>query len=1166
MLSLLVAHGRLKDKDVKKLCSDYPKVKQGDSVFVSVKGNVKKVGVAGTIGADTIVVLPKHPNLHPRKSALGSSSPASTNQCATAGVEVETPTGEDVPIANVMHGDAVICTDHQIKAAKVHAKSTYPGAKCEPVITREPGISEERAVFVAKFMRSDTVVESVDASLANAAKGVKYRLKQRRFPLWRRLCNVMVAAKLKPVSWGYFWGLTSDKKQYELVTADNCCCGTCRDLGFQNYEELREIIKLLAAAIERVSNDTHKLESSAELLKRVDKEEEYRSTIYRTHLKNEDACASHCLTYLLSSANDRRFCKQCTHTRTDGTIGETPETWDAYHRRGGHLEDKEDPQEASGNKRQKKAKKPQGRAAVPQDWNDQCECCAGVAGKTEEIGVLYKCSYCNVVAHKQCIERTHNDLDGKEDWTCWDCSRDLGALNHDSSCNQCNEHDDIANSVRRGIDVLKHFESIKSSSSNSGSNTSSSSSSIVRESQMFEARMQEFEIKERKYHAHLIRDRNQECAKELAQETLTYDSFYVLMDYWAKINAQKSSTAVCEGNQVGISAHGMMFVYPNPTVAERAEIDRKHGKIDWEKFGPAPEDGGTKLLEEHFNIFCDDAKQDAFHTKSEIDATFDVFLEGRPWLKVAHRAVVQSDQAGNYRDPTTDIDMVYIGTRIFSEPGMGKNEGDRNGADNKSGIRRYRDERHGLESANDVLDGANSLELKAQTNGILSLNRCNQGKGRSIKRKPVPGISNYSVWSVTPEVITFWESLDIKASYESMLVTGQAVGFGPGYKISIAEFNKEHRTGAAETGASLSFGEGKGTPEPNPKQRQSKGEKQAASDAKKQRDLDQQQFWDAKDEAKSAQIKADYANAVHMCPRCHLKYTSPGWFSAHTSRWCVNKEAARRERMERRHVPLLLAAYDDLAVAEYAHKVAALSTAKVILKARKGFTEAGIDFKLIDGKFIVADLQKTGLAFLSAKIGKDWVLSDIDGAVANAAAVVSLKCIPIGNSIELLFVKPSPEIPYPGAARMAIHKAVQFVLHPDQLAWLQLNAFADGKPLNRPKEVWRAMKGAFHSTMRTDTMTPMWLEQGRIEDWVAKQVKSAKEERKIEKKAAAPPKEASTPAQKKKRSEQSSSSKTKVKASAAKKKQKPNDSSVEEESGSNGECSDMSDDEGDETE
>ena len=73
---------------------------------------------------------------------------------------------------------------------------------------------------------------------------------------------------------------------------------------------------------------------------------------------------------------------------------------------------------------------------------------------------------------------------------------------------------------------------------------------------------------------------------------------------------RQSSTATCEGNQIGISAHGIMFVHRNPTTAERAEIDEKFGPVDWAHFGPASdEEDGLAFLEEHHNALCDDAKQ-----------------------------------------------------------------------------------------------------------------------------------------------------------------------------------------------------------------------------------------------------------------------------------------------------------------------------------------------------------------------------------------------------------------------------------------------------------------------------------------------------------------------------------------------------------------------------
>jgi hypothetical protein len=57
------------------------------------------------------------------------------------------------------------------------------------------------------------VVEFIDASLDGASsRGVQYRLKAHRTALWQRLVLKMTDLKLKPISWGHFWLLTSTKQ------------------------------------------------------------------------------------------------------------------------------------------------------------------------------------------------------------------------------------------------------------------------------------------------------------------------------------------------------------------------------------------------------------------------------------------------------------------------------------------------------------------------------------------------------------------------------------------------------------------------------------------------------------------------------------------------------------------------------------------------------------------------------------------------------------------------------------------------------------------------------------------------------------------------------------------------------------------------------------------
>jgi hypothetical protein len=118
-----------------------------------------------------------------------------------------------------------------------------------------------------------------------------------------------------------------------------------------------------------------------------------------------------------------------------------------------------------------------------------------------------------------------------------------------------------------------------------------------------------------------------------------------------------------------------MFSYKNPDADERQQISRDYPgtSIDWSKFGKARDEGGLTFLEEHYNVNCNYSEQNSFHTKSTFDATIAAFLRQRRWLAKKRGSFVQSDNASNYRDPTTEIDLECVGARCFSEAGMTRN-------------------------------------------------------------------------------------------------------------------------------------------------------------------------------------------------------------------------------------------------------------------------------------------------------------------------------------------------------------------------------------------------------------------------------------------------------------------------------------------------------------
>ena len=74
-------------------------------------------------------------------------------------------------------------------------------------------------------------------------------------------------------------------------------------------------------------------------------------------------------------------------------------------------------------------------------------------------GGVLTCSHCSVVAHVECIKRVHNDLpQDKDSWTCWDCARQIGLVMHNSSCDECNEGENIIRDIGLAIDLLASFD------------------------------------------------------------------------------------------------------------------------------------------------------------------------------------------------------------------------------------------------------------------------------------------------------------------------------------------------------------------------------------------------------------------------------------------------------------------------------------------------------------------------------------------------------------------------------------------------------------------------------------------------------------------------------------------------------------------------------------
>ena len=73
----------------------------------------------------------------------------------------------------------------------------------------------------------------------------------------------------------------------------------------------------------------------------------------------------------------------------------------------------------------------EGRRSDGRDWNGVSEYC-----NDRRAGNMFMCKYFNVVAHKECVMRTHCDLPQQRDgsWTCCECAREIESVQHVNCC------------------------------------------------------------------------------------------------------------------------------------------------------------------------------------------------------------------------------------------------------------------------------------------------------------------------------------------------------------------------------------------------------------------------------------------------------------------------------------------------------------------------------------------------------------------------------------------------------------------------------------------------------------------------------------------------------------------------------------------------------------
>jgi len=163
---------------------------------------------------------------------------------------------ETIPKSNVRFDWK--CTSHSIRQAKEQGRSSFPGKMVTKLLEEKNPVlktSPESVAYLAHFLtRRDVSQQHLESSWKPKNKNIKWRLLQTPYKLYGRLRSEMIEEKLKPISWTSFWKVVCKSGEYEVLTADNCCCATCRDLGFYNFKAYVELLDEIEKAIMNASH------------------------------------------------------------------------------------------------------------------------------------------------------------------------------------------------------------------------------------------------------------------------------------------------------------------------------------------------------------------------------------------------------------------------------------------------------------------------------------------------------------------------------------------------------------------------------------------------------------------------------------------------------------------------------------------------------------------------------------------------------------------------------------------------------------------------------------------------------------------------------------------------------------------------------------------------
>jgi hypothetical protein len=545
----------------------------------------------------------------------------------------------------------VRCTDSELDAARQHVLAFGRGGASEQRKVTLLRFNRERMPLFLEFMEDPRYAQVAVGSKKMSEQGVTVQLNQNKHRLLRAFNGFCEARKKKECQFA--------KKQWYEATehckeakAGECECSHCLNEGEKNFENLMVLLDDMNTMHRRYASED--MPAYKSLRERAEQLKLYLSGDFLSELEADHADGMLCRRHALAAPLNPDFRCDCGHN--DGAaLRDKIERWGL------------------------------GENGEPDDdrWNSDCSVC-NMRG-TECNGGLLCCTHCNVVTHRQCIDKGLSpelkehltpEMCAAEsfEYTCRECRNANDSCNHHTKNNRANEILWLLHEKRTWTDgtgapqietcdievALEALEALVSSAvDTTGPGTDGEDPKKLLHN--FHYRLRECAQKKHGFHTHLVQDRQQgQFRNDFLKDCLDcncHTKGYFIADYKGKTEGKQAKTTCTDAFAApSISCHISTAVGKIPPL----EVQQLAGEGALQ-FDSAEGDADGDFFLLHVMVFSDDMKQDGFKTLTDIEATVQQLDTLLPWVTHLHG---QSDNASNYHHEYLILALANIATRI----------------------------------------------------------------------------------------------------------------------------------------------------------------------------------------------------------------------------------------------------------------------------------------------------------------------------------------------------------------------------------------------------------------------------------------------------------------------------------------------------------------------